>query len=158
MSVAALRHGLLACLLLAGGMAGAITLEPLGGAAHLLRAADYNTNIGLIETPTGVVLIDPMPKRENLAALQQLIRQRFKPAAVFILNTHNHEDHTGGNAFFVAQGARLLAPPLNLEAVRSLTLRSHSGADHVYFDPAGRLLSLLQRLIERESRAAAQAS
>lgn len=138
----------LACLLLAGGLACAqaqpkssaaslFTLESLGGNAHVLKAADYNTNIGLIQTPAGVVLIDPMPRRENLAALQQLIEQRFDPAAVVVLNTHNHEDHTGGNEFFVGHGARLVVLPLALKEVRSITLRSHSAADHVYFDPAG---------------------
>ncbi|MDC6166806.1 MBL fold metallo-hydrolase [Paucibacter sp. XJ19-41] len=138
----------LLAMLLAGGWACAqaepkssaaslFTLESLGGAAHVLKAADYNTNIGLIQTPAGVILIDPSPKRENLASLQQLVQQRFSPAAVYILNTHNHEDHTGGNEFFVAQGAGLLTPPLALETVRSLTLRSHSATDHVYFDPAG---------------------
>lgn len=138
----------LAFLLLASGLACAqaepkssgaspFSLESLGGAAHVLKAANYNTNIGLIQTPAGVILIDPMPRRENLAVLRQLIQQRFDPAAVVILNTHNHEDHTGGNEFFVGHGARLLVPPLAPEGVRSITLRSHSAADHVYFDPAG---------------------
>lgn len=133
-----MRRGLLAGLLLACCQAGAFTLEPLGGGAHLLMATGQGSNTGLIQTPAGVILIDPSPEREKLPALQALLQQRFKPAAVFILNTHHHADHTGGNDFFIAGGARLLAPPLALDAVRSLTLRSHSAADQVFFDPSGR--------------------
>lgn len=139
------RCGLLAVLLLARGLAGAQTqpapaefvLESLGGGAHLLRTTGQGCNIGLIDTPGGLILIDPSPGQEQLETLQALILQRFDPAAVFILNTNAHEDHTGGNEFFVAQGARQLTPPRALNAVRSLTLRSHSQADHVYYDPAG---------------------
>lgn len=143
------RCALGALLLLMGRMAaaqagpelrheGAFSVRTLAGGVHVLAAPDSNTNIGIVPTPEGVILIDPMPGRPQLAALQQWIQQRLQPKALFILNTHAHEDHSDGNAFFVAQGARLMAMPLKLEGVRAVTLRSHSGADHVFIDPAGR--------------------
>ena len=74
----------------------------------VLHADNYNTNIGVIDTGQGLLLIDPMPGPDNLPAFWQLLQQRFAPAAMLVVNTHDHADHSGGNSFLLSQGARLL--------------------------------------------------
>lgn len=74
----------------------------------VLHADNYNTNIAVIDTGQGLLLIDPMPGPDNLPAFWQLLQQRFAPAALLVVNTHDHADHSGGNSFLLSQGARLL--------------------------------------------------
>ena len=58
----------------------------------------YATNIGLFNTAKGVVLLDPMPGENQLEALNARVKKLFGAQARFILNTHQHSDHSGGNA------------------------------------------------------------
>ena len=73
---------------------------------HVLRWA--GGNIGISVGADGVVLIDdqyaPMAPK-NLAALRELTRQPLR----FVLNTHWHGDHTGGNEALAGEGALIIA-------------------------------------------------
>ncbi|MFB2682200.1 MBL fold metallo-hydrolase [Shewanella mangrovisoli] len=92
--------------------ANTISVEQVSEQVHLLKGIDYGTNIGLILTQDGLVLIDPMPGDEHLSALDDAIQSLYAKPVKFILNTHEHADHTGGNQHFIQQGARL-APTQN---------------------------------------------
>ncbi|QYJ69688.1 MBL fold metallo-hydrolase [Shewanella sp. FJAT-51649] len=92
--------------------ANTISVEQVSEQVHLLKGIDYGTNIGLILTQDGLVLIDPMPGDEHLSALDDVIQSIYAKPVKFILNTHEHADHTGGNQHFIQQGARL-APTQN---------------------------------------------
>ncbi|QYK07372.1 MBL fold metallo-hydrolase [Shewanella mangrovisoli] len=88
--------------------ANTISAEQVSEQVHLLKGIDYGTNIGLILTQDGLVLIDPMPGDEHLSALDDAIQSLYVKPVKFILNTHEHADHTGGNQHFIQQGARLV--------------------------------------------------
>ncbi|MFG0456078.1 MBL fold metallo-hydrolase [Shewanella mangrovisoli] len=88
--------------------ANSISVERVSEQVHLLKGIDYGTNIGLILTQDGLVLIDPMPGDEHLSALDDAIQSLYVKHVKFILNTHEHADHTGGNQHFIQQGARLV--------------------------------------------------
>lgn len=92
--------------------ANTISVEQVSEQVHLLKGIDYGTNIGLILTQDGLVLIDPMLGDEHLSALDDAIQSLYAKPVKFILNTHEHADHTGGNQHFIQQGARL-APTQN---------------------------------------------
>ena len=61
-------------------------------------------NIALLGGPDGVVMVD-----DQFAALSKRLleasRSIFKEDIRFVINTHHHGDHTGGNEFFGAIAA-----------------------------------------------------
>ena len=65
-------------------------------------------NIGVSVGPDGVLIVDDQfaPLADKIAAaLRQLNPGKLK----FVLNTHHHGDHTGGNAAFGAKEATIVA-------------------------------------------------
>lgn len=110
-----------------------ILLTRLSDEAYLLKAANYSTNIALLKTGKGIVLIDPMPGKEKLDALNQAIRTMYPDSPLYLLNTHQHEDHTGGNDYFQKTGALLLDSTEKLTDIKKLDVKSHSGADSIFF-------------------------
>ena len=65
-------------------------------------------NIGLFESSDYLVMID-----SQFATISEAIKTKIetlsdKPIA-FLINTHMHGDHTGGNANFKNQGAQIIA-------------------------------------------------
>jgi len=65
-------------------------------------------NIALLGGPDGVVMVD-----DQFAALSKRLleasRSIFKEDIRFVINTHHHGDHTGGNEFFGARGSTILS-------------------------------------------------
>ncbi|MBQ4845055.1 MBL fold metallo-hydrolase [Pseudoalteromonas sp. MMG005] len=100
---------------------------------HILTDVKYNTNIGLVTTKDGVVLIDPMPGKGRLAELMKLIVKIDRQAPSYILNTHSHEDHSGGNAFFIKQGAKLVGSDFKINEIEGITVNSHTSQDEVFY-------------------------
>src|SRR6201982_524956 len=72
------------------------TLEGQGGTIGILTAAD------------GVFMVDPQfpPLSQKIAAA---IKQVSDKPIRFLVNTHVHGDHTGGNENFGAMGATIIA-------------------------------------------------
>jgi glyoxylase-like metal-dependent hydrolase (beta-lactamase superfamily II) len=130
--------GLLLWLSVTAGSAVAsdISIIRLADGAYLLNSKRYGTNIGLIQACQGAVLIDPMPGEEQLEALNTLVRQRIGSQTLYLLNTHQHEDHTGGNSYFISRGAKVVTSTLECAEIQSLTLKSHSSSDTVFFHPS----------------------
>jgi cyclase len=99
--------------------------------AYILTPA-YATNIGLFNTAKGVVLIDPMPGENQLEALSAQVKSIFGKQVTYILNTHDHSDHSGGNAYFIAAGAELVPSADALAEVDMLTVKSHTANDAIF--------------------------
>lgn len=79
---------------------------PVSGTVSMLEGA--GGNIGVSAGPDGVLIVD-----DQFAPLAEKIAAKLKelnPAAPrFVLNTHWHADHTGGNAYFGERGANIIA-------------------------------------------------
>ncbi|HEU4595674.1 MAG TPA: MBL fold metallo-hydrolase [Pyrinomonadaceae bacterium] len=74
-----------------------VKVVPAAGNVHMLTGA--GGNVGVSAGPDGILIIDDQypPMAEKIrAALKGLNAGRLK----FVLNTHWHGDHTGGNAAF----------------------------------------------------------
>ncbi len=83
-----------------------IRTEHAGGQVYALFGA--GGNIGVLRTDDGVILIDDQfaPLSEKIrAAVRAISDQPIR----FILNTHWHGDHTGGNENFGAAGVVIVA-------------------------------------------------
>jgi glyoxylase-like metal-dependent hydrolase (beta-lactamase superfamily II) len=83
-----------------------ILVEPVAAGVHMLVGP--GGNIGVSAGEDGVFLIDdqyaPLTERV-LAALRTVTAERVR----FVLNTHWHEDHTGGNENLGGAGALIVA-------------------------------------------------
>ncbi|MDQ3806436.1 MAG: MBL fold metallo-hydrolase [Acidobacteriota bacterium] len=79
-----------------------IKTHKVAGSVYMLEGA--GGNIGVIAGPDGVLIVDDQfaPLADKIrAALRQINPGRLK----FVLNTHWHFDHTGGNASFSPEAA-----------------------------------------------------
>ncbi|MBD1583092.1 MBL fold metallo-hydrolase [Pseudoalteromonas sp. S16_S37] len=111
-----------------------IAVQPITEQVTLLKSSDSSTNIGLIKTPQGLVLIDPMPGNEHFSRLHNTIQSldNSQTPVRYVLNTHGHSDHIGGNAFFERLGAVVNQPNASIILYE---MRSHSSDDFVYYVP-----------------------
>lgn len=114
----------------------------------VLIGKDYGTNVGLIVGEKGLLLIDPMPGDKSFDDLHFLIKGISNIPITYVVNTHNHEDHTGGNEYFKSNGATILnLNDLILKSgsenkksllsknygLETITVESHTGQDKMYF-------------------------
>ncbi|WP_193164872.1 MBL fold metallo-hydrolase [Microbulbifer hainanensis] len=100
---------------------------------YLLKGQNYNTNIGLISTDEGLVLIDPMPGKGQLDELNKTVQAIYKKPIAFILNTHEHTDHSGGNEFFTDRGSKLIRNNFDIAGLLKFKVTSHSQNDLIYY-------------------------
>ncbi len=86
-----------------------IKVTKVAGNIYLLQGSDAG-NMAASVGGDGIVLIDDeyAPLAGKIAAALKAIGVTDKPVR-FIINTHYHYDHTGGNAVFGAQGSTLIA-------------------------------------------------
>src|SRR5215216_1948393 len=98
-----------------------ITVERLAGSVHVLRSVGYDPgNIVVSTGEDGIVMVDDRDARSAdkiLAALKSISNKPIR----FVINTHVHGDHTGGNPVF-----RKLAPII---AHRNVRARMIGGAE-----------------------------
>ncbi|WP_346839241.1 MBL fold metallo-hydrolase [Microbulbifer sp. SAOS-129_SWC] len=100
---------------------------------YLLKGKSYNTNIGLISTDEGLVLIDPMPGKDQLDELNKTVQAIYKKPVSFVLNTHEHTDHSGGNKFFTDRGSKLIRNNFDVDGILKFKVTSHSKNDLIYY-------------------------
>jgi glyoxylase-like metal-dependent hydrolase (beta-lactamase superfamily II) len=78
-----------------------IKVIPVAGAVYMLQGA--GGNIGASVGEDGIVIVD-----DQFAPLAERIREALKgitdKPVRFVINTHWHFDHTGGNGYFAKQG------------------------------------------------------
>ncbi len=65
-------------------------------------------NIAVYLTDDGVILVDDMFDRDYTAVMAQ-VRMLTALPVKYVLNTHQHEDHAGGNAKMLGAGAEVIA-------------------------------------------------
>nr|WP_257644219.1 MBL fold metallo-hydrolase [Luteimonas salinisoli] len=108
----------------------------IGAGLYRLNGNGYSTNIGLLVGPDAAVLIDPSPGEAQLEALDEAVRALTADATVWIVNTHDHPDHAGGNDYLASKGMRVVADgePLPLGLTR-VDVISHSARDRLVFLP-----------------------
>jgi cyclase len=109
-----------------------IKITKVAGDVYLLQASDAG-NIAALVGEDGIVLVDDeyAPLATKIAAALKGIGVTDKPVR-FIINTHYHYDHTGGNAAFANQGSTIIAHD-NARA-RLLTGASAGNGATVHFE------------------------
>lgn len=110
-----------------------ILASKLSDNAYILRFSDSWTNIGLLKTGKGIVLIDTAAGKQNLGELSSFIDHTFQYSSCFVLNTHGHPDHTSGNEYFMSKGCSLLDNADELGEIQELTFDSHTASDSVFY-------------------------
>lgn len=89
-----------------------------------------NGNILVLRAPAGVLLVDAQSARRAPEADSVLRTLVGELPVRWIVNTHYHSDHVGGNGYFRAQGARVLAHwTVAAEASKDTTIRRRDGRD-----------------------------
>ena len=85
-----------------------VKIEIVPVSEHISMLQGQGGNIGVLTGPDGTVMID-----DQFAPLSEKIMGALKKlgsdSVRFLVNTHFHGDHTGGNANFEQQGALILA-------------------------------------------------
>lgn len=82
------------------------TVADLGRGVHVITGAMNNTTV--VEGPRGLIVIDTQFAPRYPAIAARIAAISAKPV-LYVVNTHYHYDHTGGNAQFHAHGARIFA-------------------------------------------------
>jgi cyclase len=83
-----------------------VTIDHVAGSVYQIRGE--GGNIGMSVGEDGIILIDDQfaPLSEKIMAA---IRSVSDAPIRFLINTHVHDDHVGGNANFAAMGATIFA-------------------------------------------------
>jgi len=88
------------------------TVKKLGEGIYAAVSGDGSkagSNAGFIVGSNGVLVVDTFedvaPAKELLAEIRKVTKLPIK----FVVNTHYHLDHTGGNAVFAQEGATIIA-------------------------------------------------
>ena len=66
-------------------------------------------NVGMSIGEDGIVLIDSMNVGKGKLLIEEIRKISDKPIK-YVINTHDHKDHRGGNEDFVALGATIIYP------------------------------------------------
>ena len=86
-----------------------IKAVPVATNLYLLQFSGATVgNVGVFTGPDGILLVDDgyAPLANNIEATTR----KWNPGRIkFVLNTHFHADHTGGNAVFATNGAIIIA-------------------------------------------------
>jgi cyclase len=93
----------------------------LGGHVHVLQG--FGGNIGVLLTGTGIVVVDaeyPQLSNKLIAKIRSLSDEPLR----YLVDTHFHWDHVGGNAGLAKEGAKIISSP---ETVRHIKEEQGSG-------------------------------
>jgi glyoxylase-like metal-dependent hydrolase (beta-lactamase superfamily II) len=86
---------------------GALDVLAVHGQVHLVASADGNAAVQV--GPQGVLVVDTMTEALADSLLQAIATLADGKPIRYVLNTHAHPDHTGGNAKIAAAGSQLVA-------------------------------------------------
>ncbi|OFE13164.1 hypothetical protein PHACT_08430 [Pseudohongiella acticola] len=85
-----------------------LSIEPVAGNVHMVQRPGGGGNIGVQIGPDGVLLVDSLfePLADKLVAA---VRQVSEEDIRFLINTHIHIDHVGGNRSLAERGVLIFA-------------------------------------------------
>ena len=85
-----------------------LTVLPVGGQVHMVQRPGGGGNVGVFAGPDGVLLVDSLfaPLAERLIAA---VRSVSDGEIRFLINTHVHPDHIGGNEPLAARDVLIFA-------------------------------------------------
>lgn len=85
------------------------------GHGIFMLSTDRAGNLGLLNGPDGVILVDDQLPNTGALIEGAIVEISGGEMPRFIVNTHWHGDHTGGNAHFAAEGS-IIAAQTNVRA------------------------------------------
>ena len=91
---------------------------PVQGSVYMLQTAQAGGNVGVLAGPDGVLVVDDQVPNLAEAVVRGILRITSEPIR-FVINTHVHIDHIGGNELMASLGATIVAQ----EAVHGRMLR-----------------------------------
>ena len=80
---------------------------PIGG--RLPENFGLNANYGVIDTPTGAILIDSGASKQSARLLDDEVKKLTGKAVRWVINTGSQDHRWLGNAYFQGQGAEIIA-------------------------------------------------
>ena len=86
----------------------ALTTVPVAGKVHMVQRPGGGGNVGVFAGPEGVLLVDSLfaPLADRLVAA---VREISDAEIRFLINTHVHQDHIGGNEHLAGRGVVIFA-------------------------------------------------
>lgn len=100
---------------------------------------------GWVELPEGILVIDSAMDPKSATALADTIAARSGPKPIrYLVNTHAHEDHYGGNQVFLAKGATLIAQ--THAAAKLDSIMAHAPAGGADESPGSRIVKPATRV------------
>ena len=92
----------------AGQSGGELSIEPVAGQVHMIQRPDGIANIGVLAGSEGVLLVDSLfgPLADQVVAV---VREVTDSDIRFLINTHIHVDHIGGNENLAELGVLIFA-------------------------------------------------
>jgi len=104
--------GLVALLLAPAALTAQVSLDlqviPVQGGVYMLQTAAAGGNVGVLPGPDGVLVVDNQVPNLAEAVLRGVQRITSEPIR-FVINTHVHIDHIGGNELMAGLGATIIA-------------------------------------------------
>lgn len=85
-----------------------ISVKKITNNIYVFSGKGCGANVGMIIGDKGILLIDAMNNRSSQKLLAT-IRTISKLPIKYVVNTHYHRDHTGGNSFFHKMGATIIS-------------------------------------------------
>lgn len=120
-----------------------IPYEKVDDNFYVLLSDGLGSNVGVNIVEDGVIVVDTMLAKANKKLMSTIKSISDKPVK-FVINTHDHIDHTGNNKQFVELGATTLAysdvssnKQLNLATAH---VASHSTSDLLVYFPKSNVL------------------
>ena len=104
-----------------------LQIEQVAGSLHVIVGG--GGNVGVLVTDDGVVLVDDKFERHVPDILGKVKALTAQPVR-YVLNTHHHGDHTGGNPP-LAKGAEIIA---HRNARQNMVKNSQPGLPKITFD------------------------
>ena len=97
---AALLGAVLGCVTASGAQAqdAPLTIEPVKDGLYVIFGS--GGNVGVRVTSEGVILVDDKYP-QNFEEIQRLVRRVSALPVRYVINTHNHGDHAGGNVGYI---------------------------------------------------------